>query len=134
MTRVSRSVLGGLCLTAVFAFAPAIGASARPNAGVSATPLRLEQSVGQQQALVHQARHRRSERRYNNRRHGRRHRRRQDGFSHFYLGWWYADPWWEPRRYSRSNDRCAYWSDRCVDNWGYRNPDYWGCMRYYGCD
>jgi hypothetical protein len=29
--------------------------------------------------------------------------------------------------------RCEYWHRRCVANWGYRNPDYYGCMRYQGC-
>lgn len=29
--------------------------------------------------------------------------------------------------------RCAYWHRRCVANWGYRNSNYYGCMRYYGC-
>jgi hypothetical protein len=28
---------------------------------------------------------------------------------------------------------CSYWSRRCADNWGYRNSDYYGCMRYHGC-
>jgi hypothetical protein len=29
--------------------------------------------------------------------------------------------------------RCVYWHRICVDNWGYQNPDYYGCMRYQGC-
>jgi hypothetical protein len=29
--------------------------------------------------------------------------------------------------------RCAYWHRRCVQNWGYRNNNYYGCMRYYDC-
>lgn len=29
---------------------------------------------------------------------------------------------------------CARWSRRCTANWGYGNGDYWGCMRYHGCD
>lgn len=41
-------------------------------------------------------------------------------------------------RYRRSPRRsygssCSYWSDRCADNWGYRNSDYYGCLRYHGC-
>jgi hypothetical protein len=36
-----------------------------------------------------------------------------------------------PRRSYRSS--CSYWSDRCADNWGYRNSDYYGCLRYHGC-
>ncbi len=40
-----------------------------------------------------------------------------------------------PRRYRRSRRRggCGYWRDRCVANWGYRNSNYRGCMRYHGC-
>ncbi len=29
---------------------------------------------------------------------------------------------------------CSRWSRRCTANWGYGNPDYWGCMRYHGCN
>lgn len=36
-----------------------------------------------------------------------------------------------PRRSHSS--RCSYWSDRCASNWGYRNSDYYGCLRYHGC-
>ena len=36
-----------------------------------------------------------------------------------------------PRRSHRSS--CSYWSDRCADNWGYDNSDYYGCLRYHGC-
>jgi hypothetical protein len=36
-----------------------------------------------------------------------------------------------PRRSYRAS--CSYWSDRCADNWGYRNSDYYGCLRYHGC-
>lgn len=36
-------------------------------------------------------------------------------------------------RYAYPSDRCAYWHRRCVANWGYRNSNYYGCMRYYGC-
>jgi len=28
---------------------------------------------------------------------------------------------------------CGYWSRRCANNWGYRNSNYYGCMRYHGC-
>lgn len=38
------------------------------------------------------------------------------------------------RRTYRSGDRCGYWSDRCIQNWGYQNPNYYGCLRYHGCD
>jgi len=35
--------------------------------------------------------------------------------------------------YQYPSGRCAYWHRRCVANWGYRNSNYYGCMRYYGC-
>lgn len=28
---------------------------------------------------------------------------------------------------------CRYWHHRCIENWGYDNPDYVGCMRFHGC-
>ena len=33
-----------------------------------------------------------------------------------------------------SGSRCNYWSDRCIDNWGHQNSNYYGCLRYHGCD
>ena len=40
-----------------------------------------------------------------------------------------------PRYYSYRPyyGRCEYWRRRCAANWGYRNSDYYGCMRYHGC-
>lgn len=38
-----------------------------------------------------------------------------------------------PRHYSRGGNRCNYWADRCADNWGYRNSNFYGCLRYHGC-
>jgi hypothetical protein len=38
--------------------------------------------------------------------------------------------------YSRprySSGSCGYWSSRCVENWGYGNSNYYGCLRYHGC-
>jgi hypothetical protein len=76
----------------------------------------------------------------------RRFRSRQPGYTYYYGGWWYPFPWWiatapyypysyEPYYYETPvyGGRCEYWHDRCVANWGYRNSDYYGCMRYYGC-
>jgi len=37
------------------------------------------------------------------------------------------------RRLRRYHGRCGYWHRRCVRNWGYANPNYYGCMRYHGC-
>lgn len=36
------------------------------------------------------------------------------------------------RRLYRQSNRHAYWSRRCAANWGYRNSNYYGCMRYHG--
>lgn len=36
--------------------------------------------------------------------------------------------------YREDQARCAYWSDRCIENWGFQNPNYRGCLRYHGCD
>jgi hypothetical protein len=29
---------------------------------------------------------------------------------------------------------CARWREACAENWGYGNNDYYGCLRYHGCD
>lgn len=29
---------------------------------------------------------------------------------------------------------CDYWVDRCAANWGTRNNNFYGCIRYHGCD
>ena len=29
---------------------------------------------------------------------------------------------------------CRRWKEACADNWGYGNDDYYGCLRYHGCD
>lgn len=34
----------------------------------------------------------------------------------------------------RPSYSCRYWSRRCAENWGYGNEDYYGCLRYHGCD
>ncbi len=56
------------------------------------------------------------------RRHYRRRRRRPTIQFHFR-----SSP--GPRR---GGSRYDYWHRRCVQNWGYSNPNYRGCMRYYG--
>lgn len=38
-----------------------------------------------------------------------------------------------PYYYRRGSRRCSYWRNRCARNWGYRNRNYYGCMRYHGC-
>ena len=91
---------------------------------------------------------RRGGRRYH-RRHHRRYKRRRArvhiGFYPYYYGgyypyyyggyapYYYGTPtYYTPRRrYRRSG--CGYWRRQCRANWGYRNSDYYGCLRYHGC-
>lgn len=75
---------------------------------------------------------------------GPRYRTSRPGYRYFRRGWWYPFAWWNnpaivylPRRpYAQApaaGGACAYWSDRCIANWGFNNPDYRGCMRYHRC-
>ncbi len=84
---------------------------------------------------------RRSRHAYNRRRHGRRYRGWRRGYRHHYRGFWYANPWWIVGTAavigagaSYAGGHCDRISDLCVANWGHGGPDYWGCMRYEGCD
>lgn len=29
---------------------------------------------------------------------------------------------------------CERWADACADNWGVNNSNFYGCLRYHGCD
>lgn len=29
---------------------------------------------------------------------------------------------------------CRRWKEACAENWGYGGNDYYGCLRYHGCD
>ena len=29
---------------------------------------------------------------------------------------------------------CRHWQNACAENWGYGNNDYYGCLRYHGCE
>ena len=62
-----------------------------------------------------------------------RYRTRRPGFTNYYGGFWYAFPWWIGSAPYYYDDRCEYWQRRCVAEWGFGNPDYYGCMRYHGC-
>ncbi len=72
--------------------------------------------------------------------HWRRHRHRHHGgaaVGAFALGLFLGEALRSEPEYHysrRHRSRCSYWSDRCADNWGYRNNDYYGCLRYHGCD
>jgi hypothetical protein len=56
---------------------------------------------------------------------------------HLYIGprHRYYRPYYRRKRYyrRRRHGRCGYWRKRCIRNWGYRNKDYYGCMRYHDC-
>ena len=76
-------------------------------------------------------------------------RHRYYGYGGYYGGYpYYGRDYYEPypyysrryyrkRTYRKRNYRkrrsCRHWRNRCTDNWGYRNSDYYGCMRYHGC-
>jgi hypothetical protein len=68
-----------------------------------------------------------------------RHRFRRPGFAHYYGGWWYPFPWWlgAASYYYEvpvAGGQCEVWHRQCIASWGYGNADYYGCMRYHGCD
>ena len=80
--------------------------------------------------------------------HGHRYRRAYGPYRYRYHGWYYRRPWWIASGYSRRyprhayyydryevrrGGRCDYWARQCGRNWGYRNPDFYGCMRYHRC-
>ena len=89
----------------------------------------------------HARRHaRRGDRRYH-RRHKRRRARVHIGFYPYYYPYYYGGyapyyygtpTYYTPRRRYRRGG-CGYWKRQCRANWGYRNSDYYGCMRYHGC-
>jgi hypothetical protein len=70
---------------------------------------------------------------------GPRYRYPRYGYPHYYQGYYYPRVWWgvpgpvyvPPR--PAYGGHCAKWNNRCANRWGYRNRDYWGCMRYHGC-
>lgn len=37
------------------------------------------------------------------------------------------------RHSSKNAGRCTQWSQTCTTNWGSKNADYRGCMRYHRC-
>jgi hypothetical protein len=55
------------------------------------------------------------------------------GYRPYYRPYYYRPYVYRPYRYPRYGGRCAYWSRRCVANWGYRNSNYYGCLRYHRC-
>ena len=61
---------------------------------------------------------------------------------HPHPGYYYGGPHYHPRPYRRHRrvyrrhaypGACQRWHHECVASWGYRNSDYYGCMRYHGC-
>ena len=35
---------------------------------------------------------------------------------------------------SRSENSCRDWRHACAENWGRGNEDFYGCLRFHGCD
>jgi hypothetical protein len=64
---------------------------------------------------------------------------RHDYFGPRYYGpdYYYGPRYYSPRIYRPHRHRrgggCGYWSRQCGNNWGYNNPDFYGCLRYHGC-
>ncbi|MGD9868959.1 MAG: hypothetical protein AB7U38_13255 [Hyphomicrobiales bacterium] len=66
-----------------------------------------------------------------------------------YYGPRYYQPYYAPRPYyyvppppvyytppaasPYGSGHCAYYADACARNWGWRNNNWYGCMRYHGC-
>jgi hypothetical protein len=46
----------------------------------------------------------------------------------FSFGGYYSQPY-----LGDSGGSCSYWRNQCARNWGYRNRNYYGCLRYQGC-
>lgn len=80
--------------------------------------------------------------------HGHRYRFARGPYRYRYHGWYYRRPWWLVSGYSRRyprhayyydryqvrhGGRCDYWASQCARNWGRRNADFYGCLRYHGC-
>jgi hypothetical protein len=133
-TLALTAVLGGGALILAQPTASAMVASGLSSAGIVETA-RADSPV---QVVRHGRKHY-----YHPRRHGYRYRHRRDHYRYYYGGWWYTTPWWlyPPTYYYAPplatppvvTGRCAHWHNQCVRNWGYRNNNYYGCMRYYNC-
>ncbi len=57
--------------------------------------------------------------------------------SGYYPDYYYDPPVYSPPVYAPPRSyggSCRRWSRQCSANWGHGNSDYWGCMRYHGCD
>jgi len=110
-----------------------ITGSVTPRAGIRSRRGRIYRGGSRPRIYARRGVYRRSGQHYP------RYRRRRAGYTYYYSGWWYLFPWWiatGPYYYYETpvyGDRCGYWHDRCVANWGYLNSNYYGCMRYYGC-
>jgi hypothetical protein len=37
-------------------------------------------------------------------------------------------------RERHSENSCGQWREACAQNWGYGGNDYYGCLRYHGCE
>jgi hypothetical protein len=46
-------------------------------------------------------------------------------------GCWEA---YQSYREHRAENSCHHWREACAENWGYGNSDFYGCLRFHGCD
>lgn len=129
---VNRAVV---MLAAAVSFVLAAGsANAMPSSGAASSQTKaIEHSTKHIKGAVEHVRH-----------------RRHRGGVYFYFGspgyypyyhrpYYYSPYYYHPRpryrrykRYRRSGS-CRYWRRQCGRNWGYRNSDFYGCLRYHGC-
>ncbi len=80
---------------------------------------------------------------YNRHRDGHRYRHARPGYGYCRYGWCYSSAWWLAglgtaaiigTGAAYAGGYCERMSYLCAENWGSGGPDYWGCMRYEGCD
>ena len=133
-TLALTAALGGGALLLGAPAASAMIASALSSTGI----VESAQTASPVELVRHGRKHK-----YQPQRHGQRYRHRRGVHRHYYGGYWYSTPWWvlAPTYYYAPPivrppvlaGQCGYWHDLCVQNWGDRNANYYGCMRYQGC-
>lgn len=155
MKKFSQWVCVALIGIAVAAFTPKVYASAvTTQSGKLVKPLQsvVDAEQGNLVKVKHHKRHyrgRRYRRRHYRRRHYRRrhygrhyrghrryrrHRRWRRALRHYPYYYGHRSYYHRPYRYRRYGyGRCGKWRRRCAANWGYRNKNYYGCLRHHGC-
>jgi hypothetical protein len=132
MRSTLTAMIAAVAITMAFTFSGGT-ASATSVPAVQGTPLdQSAMAAGEAAVRIEPAG-------YHRRYYGPRYRYPRYGYPHYYRGYYYPRMWWgvpgpvyvPPRPVYGGH--CARWSNRCASRWGYRNRDYWGCMRYHGC-